>query len=103
MATVLQPGTTGGDVVSRALALDLDEDRNIFRGLAIPRLERLQELKTVGFRVDGDLDGSTVGGRSLESVLTGVVATGRELVAVGSIELELLTVSADEGVSQRVE
>lgn len=103
MATVLQPGTTGGDVVGGALALDLDEDGEVLGSLAVPGLEGLEELETVRLGVDGDLDAGAVGGGSLEGVLTGVVAAGRELVAGGVLELEGLAVSTDERVGQGVE
>lgn len=103
MTTVLEPGATSRDVVSRALALDLNEDGEILRGLAIPRLERREELETVRLGVNGDLDARTVRRGRLEGVLTRVVAARRELVAGGVGELELLAVCTLQAVRDRVE
>jgi hypothetical protein len=103
MSTVLQPGTTSRDVISRALALDLDQDRQIFGGLAIPLLEGLQELQAVALGVDSNPDAAAISGRSLEGVLARVVAFGRELVAARVSELEGLAVRSGEGVSEGVE
>lgn len=103
MSTVLQPGATGGNVISRTLALGLDQDRKVGRGLAVPRLERLEELETVRLRVDRDLDADTVLRRGLEGVLSGIVATGRELIAAGVRELEGFSITADELVGEGVE
>lgn len=103
MSTVLQPGTTSGDVISCAFALDLDENGDIGGLLAIPLLEGLQELKTVGLGINLDLNGSAVCGRSLEGVLSRIVATGRELKARGRRELEGLARRGGDRVGQRVE
>ena len=103
MTTVLEPGATSGDVVGRALALDLDEDGQVLGCLAVPRLEGLEQLEAVRLGVNGDLDGSTVRRRGLEGVLSGVVTLGRELKAVGVVEIELLAVRASELVSEGVE
>ena len=103
MSTVLQPRSTSRDVVSRALALGLDEDGEVGGGLAIPRLEGLEELETVRLGVNCDLDGRAVGRRRLEGVLAGVVATGRKLVTRGILKLEGLAISTDERVGDGVE
>ena len=47
MTAELQPGTGGRDVISGALALDLDQDLGTVDVFAIPRLEGLEELETV--------------------------------------------------------
>jgi len=103
VTTELEPGTSHGDVISRALALDLDQDGHVVHVLAIPLLEGLQKLKTVGGRgnLDGDL--TLLGGRSLVGLLTGVVTAGRELVTVGVGELEGLAIGTDEGVLGGIE
>lgn len=121
MSTVLEPGSTSTDVVRccqptikftnidpkycslTALALDLDQDREIARGLSIPWLEGLKKLETVTRRADSDSNSSTVFGGWLEGVLTRVVSTGRKLIARGVRELEGLAISAGEGISDRVE
>lgn len=103
MSTVLQPRSTSRDVISRALALNLDQNRQISRGLSVPRLEWFKELKTVALGVNSNLDGGTVLRRGLEGVLSGVVATRREFVTGGVVEFESLSVSASESVSEGVE
>jgi hypothetical protein len=90
-------------VVGGALADSLDEDGKASGVLTVPGLEGLEELKTVRLGVDGDVDGSTVLGRSLVGVLTSVVAARRELLAGGVGELELLAVGALERVRNGVE
>lgn len=103
VTSVLEPGTTSRNVVSGALALSLDKNRSLDNVLAVPRLEGLQELKSVRRRVDSDGDGGAVSGRSLEGVLSGVVALGGELIARGVREPELLAVGTLERISHRVE
>jgi hypothetical protein len=44
VTSVFQPRSTGGDVVGRALALGLDEDRGVDNVLAVPLLEWSEEL-----------------------------------------------------------
>lgn len=103
MSTVLQPGATSGNVISRTFALGLDQDRKVGRCLAVPRLERLEELETVRLGVDRDLDADTVLRRGLEGVLSGIIATGRELIAAGVRELEGFPITADKLVGEGVE
>ena len=47
MSSVLEPGSCGGDVVGGALALHLDEDGHVGQVLAVPLVERRQQLQTV--------------------------------------------------------
>lgn len=103
VTSILEPGTTSRDVVSGALALSLDKNRSLDNVLAVPRLEGLQELKSIRRRVDSDGDGGAVSGRSLEGVLSGVVALGGELMARGVREPELLAVGTLERICHRVE
>jgi hypothetical protein len=103
VSSVLEPRSTSRDVVGGALALGLDKDRSLNDVLSVPRLEGLEELESVRGGADGDRDGGSVGRRSLEGVLSGVVTLGRELEASGLRELELLAVGALEGVGQGVE
>lgn len=103
VTTVLQPGTGHGDVVSGGLALGLDKDRDALSILAIPRLERSQDLETIGGRGDINSDTGTVTGRSLVGVLTGVVALAGETIAGGRSKLELLAVLVLQGIGKRVE
>lgn len=89
-------------MILTAFALDLDEDGKVFGGLAIPRLEGLEDLKTVRLGVNGDLDASTISRRRLEGVLARVVATRGKLSTVGGGELEFLAISASQSVSEGV-
>lgn len=86
-----------------ALALDLDQDREVSRGLSIPRLEGLEKLKTVTRGADSDNNSTTVFRRRLEGVLTRVVSTGRKFIARGVRELEGFAISADKSVGDGVE
>jgi hypothetical protein len=87
-------------VVSGGLALALDEDGQVGGVLAIPSVEGLEELETVGGGRDGDLDRLTVGGRSLVGVLSWVVAVGGETVTGGLLELKLLAVAVLESICE---
>ena len=90
-------------ILLTALARCLDEDGEVFRGLTVPRGERLEELETVRGGADGDLDAGTVSGRRLEGVLSGVISARRKLIAVGLSELERLAIRTGQAVSERVE
>ena len=90
-------------MILTALALDLDENREIAGGLAIPRSERLEELKTVGFGTDGNLDTGTISGGSLVGVLAGVKATGGKLLASRVGEPERLAIGTSESICDGVE
>lgn len=122
MSTVLKPWATSGDVIRSyvipistnptlqnktvtltALALDLDQNGEIGRGLAIPRSEGLKELETVGLRVNGNLNASTVGRGCLVGILTRIEAVGGKLLARWVGELEGLSIAAREPVRDGVE
>ena len=103
VTTVLQPRSTGGNVVGGALALGLDQDGRVNNVLAVPCLERLEELKTVRRGRNGNADGRAVGRGRLESVFTGIVALGRELETLGLAELEVFAVGVLQSVGQGIE
>ena len=103
VATVLQPGTSHGDVVSGGLALALDKNGQVGGVLAVPSVEGRQDLETVGGRGNGDLDGRAVLRRSLVGVLSWVVAVGGETVTGGLLEPELGTIRRSELINERVE
>lgn len=103
VTTVLQPGAGHGDVVSGGLALSLDQDRDIEGVLAIPGLEGLENLETVGGGGDGDVHAGAVLGRGLVGVVTGVVATSGETITRGGLEEELVAILILELVGQGVE
>jgi hypothetical protein len=90
-------------VISGGLALGLDKDRHVLSILAVPRLEGSEDLKTVRGRSNVDADASTVLGRSLVSVLAGVIASSRETVTGRRSKLELLTILVLQSVGKRVE
>lgn len=91
------------DSILTALALNLDENREVGGSLAIPRGEGLQELETVTLGVNGNLDARTVLRRRLEGVLAGVVTLGRELITGGVGEFKCLAVRSSQSVRERVE
>jgi hypothetical protein len=89
-------------VVGGGLALALDEDRQVGSVLAVPGLEWLEQLKTVGRGGHGDVYVGAVLGRVLVGVLAWVVAVGRETLTGGLLQLELLAVRVLEGVCSRI-
>jgi hypothetical protein len=60
VAAVLEPGAGGADVVRGALAPDLDQHRHVNEVVAVPPLERREQLQAAGLGVDVDgLAGAT--------------------------------------------
>jgi hypothetical protein len=86
-----------------ALANNLNQDRAVLGIFAIPRGERLEELKTVALGVNLNLNVGSVGRRGLEGVLASIISTGRKFVACGGRELEGLARGSRNGISERVE
>ena len=103
VSSVFEPWSTGRNVVGGALALGLDENRGLDDVLAIPWLEWFEELESVRGWADGDRDGGSVGRRSLEGVLSGIVSLWWELETRWLRELELFAVGTLESVGQWVE
>lgn len=103
VSTVLQPGTTSRDVVRRALAFDLNQDRKISGGLSIPRFEGLEKLKTFRGGTDGYFDSSAVLRRGLEGILPRVVTARGKFMTAGILEFERLPITSNELISDRVE
>ncbi len=66
MATVLEPWASGGDVISGALALNLDQDGQFDEVLAVPLGEGFEELQTVALGVNSNFDAGGVLWRGLE-------------------------------------
>lgn len=60
-------------------------------------------MQSVGRGADGDVDGGSIGRRSLESVFSSIVSLGREFETLRLGELELLSIGTLEGVGQGVE
>lgn len=103
VTTVLQPGTGHGDVVSGGLALSLDQDGKVGGVLAVPSVERLEDLETVRGRGNGNVDLGAVLRRSLVGVHARVVAVGGKTVTGRGLEHELVAILVLEGVGERVE
>ena len=102
MTTIFEPGATSRDMISCALALDLDQYREIFRGFTVPRQEGPEQLKAVTLGVNSNIDGDPVHRRRLVCVLTGVITARRELLAIGIGELEWLAIGAGKSIGQWV-
>lgn len=85
------------------LALNLDKYGQILWGRAIPRREGFQKLKTIGFRIDCNLNRETILWRGLEGILARVISTRREFETGGCLKLELLAVWGRKCVRERVE
>ena len=79
-------------MVGSTLALDLDQYREILGSLAVIGLEGLEQLEAVALRINSNIDRDPIYWRSLISILTWVIATGRELFASGVGELERFAV-----------
>ena len=103
VSTVLEPGASHGDVVRSRLALGLDQDGHILGILAIPCVERRQNLETVRAGRDLNVHGGAVGRGGLVSILTRVEALAREGITGGRGKLELLAVLVLERVGKGVE
>jgi len=103
VTTVLQPGTGHGDVVSGGLALSLDQDGEVGSVLAVPSVEGLEDLETVGGGGNSNVDLGAVLGRSLVGVHSRVVAVGGQTVTGRGLELEFIAVLVLEGVGEGVE
>jgi len=86
-----------------ALALYLDQNRQILGVFTIPFSKRLEELEAVALGVDDDLDGDTVHRRRLEGVLSWVVSTRRKLKAGRRRKLERRARGGGQRVSEGVE
>jgi hypothetical protein len=103
MSAVFQPGSSHGDVVSGGLALSLDKDGKVKRILAVPSLEGLEDLQTVRSRRNSDRNSGTVLGRSLEGVLSWVVAVSGQTGTNRLLQHELVAVLVLERIRQGVE
>jgi hypothetical protein len=73
VTAVLEPGTGHGDVVGGGLAVGLEQDGEVERILAVPGVEGVKELETVGSGRDLDVDGAAVRRRGLVGVDTGIL------------------------------
>lgn len=90
-------------MVGGGLALSLDKNGNVGPVLAIPSSEGLQDLKTVGSRRNGDIDGGAILRRGLVGVVSRIVATAGKTFASRGLQKELVAVLVLELVCQGVE
>jgi len=72
MTSVFEPWTGHRDVVGGTFAFGLNEDRNLDIIFSIPRIERLQRLKSVTLRINLDLHFASVCRRLLESIFSSI-------------------------------
>mmetsp|Transcript_32519 Transcript_32519/g.81519 ORF Transcript_32519/g.81519 Transcript_32519/m.81519 type:complete len:453 (-) Transcript_32519:772-2130(-) len=103
VATVLQPGTSRTDVIGGTLATSLDQHNHLLKIFAIPLVERSQQLKTVAFLIDRNLDARAIRRRSLEGILSWVKATSWQFITMRRRKLELRAIGGLQGVGERVE
>ena len=103
VAAVLEPRAGRRDVVGGALALGLEQDRQLDVVLAVPRLEGVEQLEAValGWTTTSTPEPSAGGG--LEGLLAGVEAGVGEGLADGRVEAHLLAGVVGERVGARVE
>lgn len=94
MPSVLQPRSSGGNVIRRTLPLDLDQDDHIRQILPVPLVEWFQELQTVRLRIHIDPHRAAVRFRRLVRVLTRVETLGRELIRERVGQFELLPIAS---------
>ena len=92
VSPVLQPGPGHGDVVGGALALGLDQDRQVHDVLAVPRGERLEQLQPVRGGGDLHLHRAAILGGCHEGVLARGESQLRELHTDRFGESDLLAV-----------
>ena len=103
VSAVGEPLARGGDVVGRALALSLHQDRQIDVVLSVPRWERLEKLQTIARRAHFNNDAGTICRWCSECVNAGVVPARGENVAAWLIQLHLRAVRCLDGVDHGVE
>lgn len=98
----LEPWASSGDVISGALAFDLDEDLGVLEVLSVPGLEGSEKLKSSRLGVDDDFTGALSWWVSVV-VLASFPSFAGELVTVWGLKLELGSVGSSELVNFRVE
>lgn len=91
------------DVVGRGLALALDKDGQVGSILAIPRVERLEDLQTLRLGRDSNIHRRAVLGRCLVRVVARVEAVLWQALARRLPQLELVAILVLERVGERVE
>lgn len=106
VSLVLEPGTSGGNVVSGALALNLDEYSHVLELFAVPCLERFEHLQTVRCGRDDDLY-RWVGSRCRRGRFVGcsssLKALAGQIIALRRLETELVAILVQQGIRHRVE
>lgn len=77
MPAILEPWACRRDVIRRAFAFDFDQNRHILQVLAIPLVERFQQLQSLTLCIHVDLNLATVRWRGVVGVQTRIEAATR--------------------------
>lgn len=82
MATVLQPWSSGRNVIGGALALNLDQHGHLSQILTIPDIEGFQQLETLTLGVDINLDFASIlkDGKTVISLVNKSIITDQTLL-----------------------
>lgn len=72
MTAIFEPRSSGGDVIGGALALNFDEYGEVGEILAVPLVEGIEQLKSLGLGVDFDSNFAAVSRRRVKRVHAGV-------------------------------
>lgn len=75
----------------------------VLKVLAVPLVKGLQQLQAGAGGADVHHNGAALGRGVLVGVLAGVKVTGRQLITIGWLQLEFLTIGSGEVVSLRIE
>ena len=82
----LEPWSSSGDVISGALAFDLDEDLGVLEVLSVPGVEGSEKLKSSRLGVDDDFTGALSWWVSVV-VLASFPSVAGELVSIWGLKL----------------
>ena len=77
MTAKLEPRSSGADMIGGAFAFHLDQYCHVYQIFAIPRIERMQQLKSLTFRIDSDVD-TALSGRLIR-ILARIVTLRRQV------------------------
>jgi hypothetical protein len=97
------PNNQKKKTILTALALNLNQDREIFGLLAVPWCKRFQELETVALGINSNLDRCRVGGRGLEGVNSRIIALWWQFGARRSREFKWLAIGTNKSIGEGIE
>ena len=72
MTTEFQPRSSGRNVISCALALNLDQNWKVFKVTTLPFGERCKKLKTIRGRININYDAGTIFRGVLVGIFSGI-------------------------------